>query len=151
MGMFNVTRKDLAAIIEEQLEKVLAIQTVPTVVQPEPVQPKRTKKVQVPSKKLIGQTVLDAFRTTCMFKGKELPSWPKVGTVLELSQGVRTKKQVKNTIFKLVSAGYLIPNRKSELIHKDINIQRDAKYVIAGEALERHKATWLKKYSYYSN
>ena len=86
MGMFNVTGKELAAIIEAGMEKALAIQ-VPT---PEPVQPKRTKKartkkVQVPPKKLIGQTVLNAFRTTCMFKGKELPSWPKIGTVLELS------------------------------------------------------------------
>ena len=140
----------LAETVTQAITQALAIHPVPTVVQPEPVQPKRTKKVRVPSKKLIGQTVLDAFRTTCLFKGKELPSWPKVGTVLELSQGVRTKKQVKNTIYKLVDAGYLVPNRKNELVHKDVNSQREAKYVIAGESLERYKAMWLKKYSYYS-
>jgi hypothetical protein len=145
----------LAETVAQAITQALAIHPVPTVVQPEPVQPKRTKKartkkVQVPPKKLIGQTVLNAFRTTCMFKGKELPSWPKIGTVLELSVGVRTKKQVKNTIYKLVDAGYLVPNRKNELIHKDINSQREAKYVIAGESLERYKAMWLKKYSYYS-
>lgn len=112
---------------------------------------KPTKKpqatVQTPSKKLIGKVVLDAFRTQCMFDGTEYPSWPKVDDLLKLSKGVRTKKQVKNTLYKLVDAGYLVPNKRNKLIAKSVNTERTPKYFITPD---KYKAAWLAKYNYYT-